>query len=303
MTSGSPSPLQRFEHGRHETFAIRHTWLSKGLARIQDAGGTFQADLDTADALGLGSKMVKSLSYWLEASGLASATLQRRSRQLAISHVGSLIARRDPYFEFPATWWFIHISIASRDGSVFAWFFNDFVERNFDRLGCLDAFQRHVRERATKAPSVDVAQREVSCLLASYADEFGKIQDPEDSTVCPLTDLGLLVHYNDTRRFERMQPLDKIPVEAFLWCVSKLGQATGLEAVSIAEMMTRRYGPGRLFNIGGEALDAAAAEAARVYRRDGVTLELLGAERRLRAAHKSPGHWLERYYDRIGVAA
>jgi hypothetical protein len=129
MRSTNASSLQRFEYGRHETFPIRDGWLSKGLARIQSAG--FQTDLETADILGLGSKMVKSLSYWLEASGVASVALHGRSRQLGISPLGSLVARRDAYFEFPASWWFVHISLATRDGSVFAWFFNDFPQRSF----------------------------------------------------------------------------------------------------------------------------------------------------------------------------
>jgi hypothetical protein len=301
MRSTDASSLQRFEYGRHETFAIREGWLSKGLARILSAG--FQADLDTADILGLGSKMVKSLFYWLEASGVASATLRGRSRQLGISPLGSLIARRDAYFEFPASWWFVHISLATRDGSVFSWFFNDFPERSFDRLGCLDAFQRYLRDRATKPASIEIAQRDVSCVLTSYANEFGKLEDPEDGTLCPLTDLRLIVHHRDTRRFEKVTPLDKVPIEVFLGCVSKLGQISGHEAVSVAEMATRRHGPGRILNMQAEALDAAAVEAARIYKHSGVSFELLGAERRLRAAHKTPEYWLDRHYDRIGVAA
>jgi Protein of unknown function (DUF4007) len=302
MTSATASSLRRFEYGRHETFTIRHGWLSKGLAQIQDGGG-FQVNLETADSLGLGSKMVKSLSYWLEASGLASAALHGRSRQLAISPIGLLIAQRDPYFEFPTSWWFVHISLAIRDASVFAWFFNDFPERSFDRSGCLDAFQRYLRDRATKSPSIEIAQRDVSCVLASYADEFGKLQDPEDGIVCPLTDLGLLRHHRDTRRFEKVSRAEKIPVEVFLGCVSKLGHDSGLEALSVVEMATKRHGPGRILNMQPDAIDAAAVEAAGIYGRSGVTFELLGAERRLRAAHKHPEYWLERHYDRIGAAA
>jgi hypothetical protein len=302
MKSVNASSLQRFEYGRHETFAMRYGWLSKGLARIAGDVG-FQGDLDTADALGLGSKMVKSLSYWLEASGVALASSQGRSRHLVVSPVGGLIAGKDRYFEFPASWWFVHIALATRDGSVFGWFFNDFAERSFDRLACLDAFERHLRERATQPPSLEVAQRDVSCLLASYADEYGKIRDPEDGTICPLAELRLLVHHADTRRFEKVPPPDKIPVEVFLGSASKLGQEIGSEALSVGEMATRRHSPGRVLNMTGEAIDATATEAAIVYRRNGVSFELLGAERRLRVAHQPPEFWLARHYDRIGVTA
>ncbi|WP_027528702.1 DUF4007 family protein [Bradyrhizobium sp. Ec3.3] len=302
MKSANASSLQRFEYGRHETFAIRHGWLSKGLARIQQDGRGFQADLETADALGLGSKMVKSLSYWLEASGVASVTPQGRSRQLSVSPTGAVIAERDPYFEFPASWWFVHMALATRAGSVFGWFFNDFQQRNFDRTECVDAYQRHLRERATKPPSTEMAHRDVSCVLASYADEYGKLQDPEDGTLCPLLNLGLVVHHHDTRRFEKLSPQDGIPIELLLAFASKLGQAAGLEAVSVNELATWRHGPGRILNMHAETLDAASTEAARAYTRNGVAFERLGAERRLRAAHKPPEYWLARHYDRIGVS-
>jgi hypothetical protein len=300
MNSSKVLPPQRFEFGRHETFAIRNGWLSKGLERVQSA--SFQADLETADILGLGSKMVKSLSYWLEASGVASATLHGRSRKLALSPIGSLIVQQDPYLEFPASWWFAHISLATRDGSVFGWFFNDFPERSFNRANCVANFQHFLRDRAIKQPSLEIAQREISCVLATYAAEYGKIADPEDGTVCPLTDLRLVVHHGDTGHFEKIAPLDKVPIEVFLGCVSALGHASGLEAVSIAEMATNRHGPGRILNMQADALDDAAVEAARTYKQSGVTFELLGAERRLRAAHKRPEYWLERHYDRIGAA-
>jgi len=303
MKPAEASSQRRFEYGRHETFAIRHGWLSKGLARIRESDSGFHADLETADELGLGSKMMKSLSYWLEASGVASIASKGRARNLAVSPIGAVIADRDPYFEFPASWWFVHLALASRDGSVFGWFFNDFQRRSFDRLDCVDAYQRHLRDRATKSPTAEIAQRDISCVLASYADEYGKQQDPEDGTLCPLTDLGLVVHHQDTRRFESVAPYDGIPVELLLACASRLGQGAGLEAVSVGELATWRHGPGRILNMHADAIDAAAVEAVRTYARSGVSFERLGAERRLRAAHMPPEYWLARHYDRIGASA
>jgi hypothetical protein len=125
----APSPPKRFEYGRHETFTIRHGWLGKGLSRLAAENG-FDADTHTADALGLGSRMVKSLGYWLEASGLATAGVEGRSRNLGLSEIGTLIQKRDPFFEYPATWWAVHMALAIREGTVLAWFFNDYVERS-----------------------------------------------------------------------------------------------------------------------------------------------------------------------------
>ena len=86
----APSPAKKFEYGRHETFTIRHGWLGKGLSRLSAEMG-FDTETSTADALGLGSRMVKSLGYWLEATNLATPEIEGRSRTLGPSEIGQLI--------------------------------------------------------------------------------------------------------------------------------------------------------------------------------------------------------------------
>lgn len=290
---------KRFEFGRHETFTIRHGWLGKGLSRLDGQG--FETDTESADALGLGSRMVKSLAYWLEATTLADVTNEGRSRTLSTSALGSLIARHDSYFEYPATWWFIHLALATRDGSVFGWFFNDYPERSFERASCVEAFLRHVKAYATKSPTQQTAQRDVACLLASYASDPSEPNDPEDGAACPLHELRLVTHHRDTRRFEKVRPLDRVPVEVFLAAAVKAGQQIGQESLSATDLAARRHGPGRVLGMTAEMIDAAANEAARTYSRSQVTYDLLGAERRLRVPHKPQEWWLARHYDRIGV--
>ncbi len=295
------SPAQRFEYGRHETFTIRHGWLGKGLVRLGAEDG-FDTDTHTADALGLGSRMIKSLGYWLEATNLAAAETNGRTRNLGPSEMGLLVRRRDPFFEYPATWWFVHMALGSRDGTVFSWFFNDYAERNFERTAGVDAFLRYAKLNATKSPTVTTAQRDVACLLASYSSDPSEPDDPENGAVCPLNELRLVIYHRDTRRFEKVRPLDRIPIEVFIAACALAGQGTGDETLGVNELTSRRNGPGRLLGMTGEMIDAAAAEAARLYAKQGITFTLLGAERRLRIPEKPSHHWLARHYDRIEVA-
>jgi hypothetical protein len=296
----APAPAKRFEYGRHETFTIRHGWLGKGLSRLNAEHG-FDADTRTADALGLGSRMVKSLAYWLEATALATAKVEDRSRSLILSEIGQLIERRDTFLEYPATWWFVHMALASRDGTVFSWFFNDYAERNFERVACVDAFLHHVKIHATKSPTSTTAQRDVACLLASYSSDPSEPDDPEDGAVCPLKELRLVVYHRDTRRFEKVRPLDRIPVEVFVAATTQAGRETHEETLSVNELMSRRHGPGRMLGMTGEMIDAAATEAALLYAKQGVTYNLLGAERRLQIPNKPAHYWLARHYDRIEI--
>jgi hypothetical protein len=301
MNSGKTTVLRRFEYGRHETFAIRQGWLGKGLSQLE-ATGSFEADTATADRLGLGSRMVKSLAYWLEASALATARVERRSRKLATSEVGRVIRARDAHFEYAATWWFVHLAVASRDGSVMAWFFNDYVERSFERAGCVEAYLRQARQY-TKAPTQQTAQRDVACVLASYSKDPTEPQDPEDATTCPLVDLGLVTYHRDTRRFEKVRPLDPVPPEVFLAAAARCGRSTGDETLAVSDLATRRHGPGRLLGLSPDMIDRAADEAARLYAKNGVTYVLLGTERRLRVPDQLDAWWLAQHFDRIEASA
>ncbi|ACL55676.1 DUF4007 family protein [Methylobacterium nodulans] len=286
----------RMEFGRHETFTIRHGWLGKGLERLGSPEG-FAADTATADKLGLGSRMVRSLAYWLEASGLADVVMEGRSRRLNMSDIGRVIDANDAYVEYPGTLWFLQLAIASRDGSAPAWFFNDYLERSFERAACVEAFLRYAKQRATKTPTLQSTQRDVANVLASYAYNPTEAQDPEDGTICPLIELRLVTYHRDTRRFEKVRPVDPVPIEAVLAAASSC--SNGEETLSVMDLASRRHGPGRLFGLSPEMIDRAAQEGARIYAKSGVTYVLLGAERRLSVPNRPPAWWLERHYRRI----
>lgn len=300
------STKSRYEYGRHETFAVRHGWLGKGLERMDASPDGFRADQDAVVDLGLGSRMVLSLRYWLEASGLAqerSADAQdRKAKQLHTSRLGGIVRERDPYLEYPATWWFVHLSLARRSNSVWGWFFNDFRERAFERQGCVDAYLRHLRLHASREPSLSVAQRDVACLLLTYGTSSASERlDPEDGSASPLRELGLVVRHDESGRFEKTRPLDEVPLEVFLACAAAKAEDVGQEALSLGELLGRRGGPGMVLGLGGDAVEEMAARGARDYARAGVTLDLLGAERRLRVPMMDGTHfWLERHFQRIG---
>lgn len=294
----------RFEFGRHETFAVRHGWLGKGMAQIERSEDGFRADLDTADILGIGSRMVKSLQFWLDATGMAifeKLPDNKRARKLVLSPLGRAVMRHDPYLEFPATWWFIHLNLASRPGSVWSWFFNDYRERTFDRAACVDAFIRHLKEHSSNQPTPDVAKRDVGCLLLAYGSGSANDRiDPEDPTICPLRDLALVLRHSDTGRYEKTRPLDRVPLEVVLACISRLAAETSSGSVPIGEMVRRRFGPARVFGLSGDMIDEITVTAEQIYGREGVKVSLLGAERHLSLPTLGTDEWLERHFKRIG---
>jgi hypothetical protein len=295
----------RYEYGRHETFAVRYGWLGKGLRKMESSPTGFIADEAAVVELGLGSRMVKSLRYWLEASGLGEVLSVgidgRKIRELHTSPLGKVVLNRDPFMEFPATWWFVHLNLASRSGSVWGWFFNDFRERLFERPTCVEAYMRHLRMDAANEPTLPVAQRDIACLLAAYGTaSANEPRDPEDGTASPLRDLGLILRHEDIGRFEKTRPLDEIPIETFLACVAVQSEALRIEALSMGELVGRRGGPGLLLGITTEAIEDLSARGAKDFGKLGVTLDLLGAERRLHVPKKAGMQfWLDRHFQRV----
>jgi hypothetical protein len=307
-TARAPKERLRYEFGRHETFAVRHGWLGRGAAYVAQ-GGSFADEAHAIVTLGLGSRMVKSLRYWLEATNLVVTSdsedgkARRGGGSLSLTDLAMVIRDRDPHLEFPATWWFLHLALARRANSVWGWFFSDFRERHFDRPACVDAYTRHLRLHAAKEPSLAVAQRDVACVLGAYASVGGSVpEDPEDGTVSPLRELGLLVKHEDTGRFERTRPLDGVPMEAFLACVTLAAADADAEALSVGEMLSRARAPGSAFGLDSAAIEELSQQSARVFARHGVAFDLLGGERRLRVPHPDASYWLQMHFDRIRAA-
>ncbi|MBV8522226.1 MAG: DUF4007 family protein [Acetobacteraceae bacterium] len=242
-----------------------------------------------------------------EAAGLAeNRQLERdgkKTRQLHTSEFGEAVLHRDPYLEYPATWWFIHLNLARRSWSIWGWFFNEFRERSFDRASCVEAYLRYLRLHAAKEPTTAVAQADIACLLLAYASRSGSQRpDPEDGTSSPLRDLGLLVQHEDTGRFERTRPLDEVPLECFLACVGAAGADRGQEAISISEMLSVSGGPGRIFGLTADGIEDMAIRSARQFSGLGISLDLLGAEQCLRVRPEwTIKFWLNMHFDRIGA--
>lgn len=55
----------------HETFACRYAWLPKALQAIQSDPRAFADEGEAIVELGVGKNMVRSIRFWVEASGMA----------------------------------------------------------------------------------------------------------------------------------------------------------------------------------------------------------------------------------------
>jgi hypothetical protein len=288
----------RFQYGGHATFPVRYGWLPKGVERLE-LGASFGAASGAADDMGLGSKMVESLAYWLDLLGLTEdRSTARTSNEL--SALALAIRRNDRFFELPGTWWFLHLCLARREGTVWSWFFNDYPDRVFDRLACTDAFLQYTKAIALRPASPAAAQRDVACLLSAYAARPGvDVVDPDDVGACPLRELGLVLRHDAVNRFERARRPQAVPLEAFLACCSALSDDLGKGALSLRELATSRGGPGRVFCMGMDAIEEMIGHVgSQQWIRD-ASVETSAGERHLVIGPREPADWLDALYDRV----
>lgn len=107
----------------HDTFYIRKGWLYKGLKNVTKDKFVFMGTVNKPmDVLGIGANMVKSLRYWLQATGLTyEPTGTKRFQKL--TDFGEIVYNEDKYMEEMGTLWLLHYHISSNKELATAWYF------------------------------------------------------------------------------------------------------------------------------------------------------------------------------------
>ena len=298
----------------HETFPIREGWLHKGLRLLVDRPELLAQD-DAADWLGVGRNMGKSIRYWLEITGLSrppAGQERRRTAEAEPTELGLLIAKEDPFFAEPGTWWALHLEVVGKPelATTWAWFFDHFARSRFTKAEVLEALRRYLELHALKRtpPSARTLDRDVNCLLSSYARPIPDDRtDPEEGTDCPLRELGLMRHLRSTGIYQLDFDRKDLPPELFTYAVARSfsddapDETTHLE-VSVGQAAGRPGGPGRAFCL---TVEGVFEQAMRCEATFPELLEIggLAGERILRVRKRPPLDWLSAYYRSVSAEA
>ncbi len=299
--------------GGHETFPIREGWLHRGL-QLLTAEPDRLVEEHAADWLGVGRNMAKAIRYWLVATGLGDRTLLASTKQKGLlppeaTELGHLVWKRDPYLLEPGTWWALHINLANNPEFAYSWnwFFNRFASPRFERSVCVESLIRKLQLSRQRVPSHKTLQRDVGCLLASYAQPIpAERVDPEDASECPFRELGLLQHFRTSGTYRCNQGQKDIPAELFGFAIARALPRTATTAdrtdVTLREAALEGNGPGKVFLLGEEGIFDL------VTRFDNepnslVRVAGLAGERLVQLRSYSYLEWLAAYYERVGAGA
>lgn len=290
--------------GGHETFPVREGWLNKGL-RLLIEDPAKMTDEYYADWLGVGRNMGKSIKHWLVATGLAQALGTRTNKKgvFECTSLGKLIYENDPHFVEAGTWWILHVNLVNnpRDAYSWSWYFNTFNLTRFDRAVCVEGLRQHLQMQGSSMPSAKTLQRDISCLLSTYAKKIPPSkEDPEDASESPFTDLGLLTYFQTSGQFHLNTGIKNIHPTILGYAMAKssldIAMGSGKTDILIRNAARMPGGPGRCFVMTSETLHELLAKYENKNESNGIEISGMAGERTLRIECQEPLAWIRHYY-------
>lgn len=244
-------PNMRFR--AHETFFIRKGWLSKGLRNVQHDPAVFLGTSgNPMDVLGIGSNMVKSLRYWLQAVGLTHEPNSGRRVQ-TLTAFGELVAEYDPYIEEMGTLWLLHYKLASNQADATAWyyFFNEFRLREFTRDDFISQISSYIAINGEEVAETSLKD-DYNCIVNTYVPRTKSNPEkvkPESNIDCPLGELGLIdISSTKNRTYKKATP-KKDSIHPYILLAIILDQANGLREIKISSIQNDLCNAGRILNL------------------------------------------------------
>ena len=239
----------------NESFNFREGWLRKGIRCINEYPMLFSRE-DVMERLGVGSKMVKSIKYWLLATNICVEryTNRGRSRELVLTEdYGQIINQFDPYFDDIFTLFTLHYQIVKNETLCMTWniFFNEYDGVDFTKDDlvsvCGSLLNKRLEEGSTFSDKL--FSDDCSSVLRMYLNS-SEVEDPEESLQCPLSSLGLLAKSARSKNaYIKTAPAkDDLDKMAVLYVIaSNLSEEK--QSVGINELVTSANNIGRVFNL------------------------------------------------------
>lgn len=181
----------------HESFPCRYSWLPKAVRGLSNDPKLFSDDEQAMVTLGVGKNMVRSIRFWVQATGIA--TPEAKGIGYSLTDVGRvLLGDRglDPYLEDSATLWLLHWNLSTNlENPLLAWDYllNQWHEPELARSTALKMLSKEA-SKLDNGMSMVTLEQHLDTFLHTYVPTRGrKGQVQEDNLDCPLVELEFLV--------------------------------------------------------------------------------------------------------------
>jgi hypothetical protein len=245
--------------GRHESFALRFGWLTKGFQAFERRKEIF-TDENSVVELGVGRNMVNSIRHWLRAAQLIEIKIDvKRTTSL-----GQAIFSKDgwdPYLEDEATIWLIHWLIATNPehATAWYWFFNLYHKPEFTGQEVTKAINDFAKEKIDGKFSANTVKQDISVLLRSYVETRGnKKTTAEEALDSPLSLLRLITYSQSTKIYQsRLDSRESLPIGVFGYTICEYFKELDKPTIPIENLMYQGgdlIAPGLVFRMTESAL-------------------------------------------------
>lgn len=295
--------------GRHETFALRYSWLTKGFQALKNNSGVFEPNNATATIeLGVGKNMVHSIRYWLRACQMMDPDTSE------LTDLGNLIlGELDVYQEDEATIWLIHWLLATNPelATSWYWFFNKFHKPEFTSEELTTALYDFVKDKVkAKTRSLGTIKSDSQLLHRMYVQSKGSKRVPiEDALDSPLALLRLITQTEGGRGYQsRPEARSGLPTGIIGFAIVQLLEERKVKMLPIEELMYSRDdypAPGSVFRLTENDL-IAKLERLVLYIPDVFEIrETAGIHQLYMLKESSPEAFLKKHYADVlqGMAA
>ena len=220
-----------FRFSGHETFPCRYAWLPKAFAALKHNPSLFTDEEAAMIELGVGKNMVRSIRFWVVASGVATSG---KGGIYAVTDFGHAIFDAggfDPFMEDVRTLWLLHWQLSTNSQQpLFAWHFllNQWQHPEISREYVLEVFTKEAARLGRDLSRVTLEQH-FDTFLHSYVPTRSRKGDvQEDNLDCPLIELELIQnigeHTNESGGREtiyafRREDKPDLPPPLFAYCV------------------------------------------------------------------------------------
>lgn len=240
----------------HESFYIREGWLRKGIVSIVEQPDILSNTQVAIDKLGVGSAMVKSIRYWLQAIQLTEEKRGDKGKryQELTEDFGKIVFENDPYFEDLGSLYLLHYKLVTNKELATTWnlFFNGIKATEMTKYHMEEALKQLI---LNIDPEYSISSRSLSddcnCILKTYFAEKNDFNNPEDNMISPFTDLGLIKKINIDGKeeviYKTMPDKNKLDRLIVLYVIiDNLGKAS---STTIKNLIEDENNIGRVFNL------------------------------------------------------
>ena len=238
----------------HETFYIRKGWLYKGLKNVKIKATVFiNKDENPMDVLGIGSNMVKSLRYWLQAVGLTKEA-KARIRSQSFTSLAEIIWKNDCYLEEVGTLWLLHYSLATNKDNATAWyyFFNEFKLSEFQKDDFVQMLDSSIKIEYDTTVAKTSLEDDFTCIINTYVSRHKVNPDkvlPESNIDCPFGELGLIDLVDKKEKIFRKAQPRKNMLHPLIVLAIILDQSDGKNEIRISDLLNEKCNVGKVLNL------------------------------------------------------